>query len=173
MRRNARAACVVEGCDRGSTAYGYCHNHKKRAPQYAERRLALLTAKREGRVCLQCQGPVPLSRPSDAIYCSKVCKEARRVADGRARESGLRWHMKSLYGLTLEQVEEMAARGCAVCGTMDWPGRHNRPHVDHDHRTGRVRGMLCHECNLGLGKFKDDPALLRAAAVYLDAAPVD
>lgn len=41
--------------------------------------------------------------------------------------------------------------------------------ADHDHSTGKTRGWLCHPCNLGLGMFKDDPALMRAAANYIEA----
>lgn len=61
----------------------------------------------------------------------------------------------------------MAERGCWICGTHDWPGMHGRPHVDHCHKTGKVRGILCAECNSGLGKFKDRPEFLIKAVEYL------
>ena len=40
--------------------------------------------------------------------------------------------------------------------------------IDHDHTTGKVRGMLCHDCNTSLGKFRDNPDILRKAADYLE-----
>ena len=52
---------------------------------------------------------------------------------------------------------------CAICQKSDL-----RLSVDHCHSTGQIRGWLCHNCNVGLGHFKDDTDLLRAAINYLD-----
>ena len=56
---------------------------------------------------------------------------------------------------------------CAVCRSED-PGHHGKFSVDHDHTTDRVRGLLCHHCNVGLGHFYDNPSFLLQAAAYLD-----
>ena len=57
---------------------------------------------------------------------------------------------------------------CVICGDEAKPLM-----VDHDHKTGNFRGLLCRECNFGLGKFKDDPVLLEHARIYLLAAQND
>ena len=70
-----------------------------------------------------------------------------------------------IYKTTIEHYDKMvvAQSGrCAICSTVL-----TEPHVDHDHVTGRVRGLLCPPCNRGLGMFKDDPGLLHVAAAYL------
>lgn len=70
------------------------------------------------------------------------------------------------YGLTRAQYDEMAEKGCAICGGQP----SDRLYVDHDHKTGMVRGLLCHQCNSGLGMFKDDKSLLAKAIEYLTAS---
>jgi hypothetical protein len=76
------------------------------------------------------------------------------------------------YGLTPEKWDEMlAAQGgvCAICKGPGWPDRFGRRfHVDHDHQTGRIRGLLCVSCNRALGFLLDDPERARAAAAYLE-----
>ena len=87
---------------------------------------------------------------------AKAQARAYRLADpARAR----RYYDRSRYGVTREDL----AQQCQVCGsTTDL-------HIDHDHATGKVRGRLCKGCNFGIGYFRDNPGLLRAAAEYLDA----
>jgi hypothetical protein len=69
-------------------------------------------------------------------------------------------HLKHTYGITLDDYEKMLAKQegrCAICRT-DRPGGSGKFHVDHDHKTGTVRGLLCMRCNHTLGAFE----LLRA-----------
>ena len=66
------------------------------------------------------------------------------------------------YGLTTEQITEMKKSGCELCGTE------KNLHIDHNHDTNEIRGVLCTNCNRGLGHFKDSPELLKKAAEYLE-----
>ncbi|MFD3780209.1 endonuclease VII domain-containing protein [Streptomyces sp. NPDC058612] len=74
-------------------------------------------------------------------------------------------YFKRKYGITETQREEMiAAQGgvCVICRQA------SAEHVDHDHQTGRVRGVLCFSCNAALGQFKDRPDVIRRAAAYVE-----
>lgn len=75
------------------------------------------------------------------------------------------------YGITLAEYDFMAAAQCgkcAICGIDESGVKHGRLHVDHCHETNKVRGLLCNNCNHGLGKFKDNPKLLSEAIKYLE-----
>jgi hypothetical protein len=83
-------------------------------------------------------------------------------------------YYRSKYGLSLDDVMKMEhSQGgrCAICQTpfemADVRHRSGARCVDHDHDTGKVRGLICHHCNTGLGCFMDDPNKLAAAAAYL------
>ena len=92
---------------------------------------------------------------------------ARKTPEERkfdARRHGLWQH----YKLTINAFDKMLDDQdgcCAICGTTEPGGR--GWHVDHDHATGKNRGLLCTNCNVGIGHFKDTPALLELAASYL------
>ena len=78
----------------------------------------------------------------------------------------LRPHLKHKYKLSLERYLEMVEEQenvCAICGRTT----ETRLYVDHDHETGKVRGLLCQACNCGLGMFRDDFNLLKTAMEYL------
>jgi hypothetical protein len=76
------------------------------------------------------------------------------------------YNLKKLHGIDLETYEIMfmeQAQVCAICGQE----REENLHVDHDHKTGLIRGLLCTDCNKGLGMFQDNPDWLSAASKYL------
>jgi hypothetical protein len=77
-------------------------------------------------------------------------------------------HLKRTFGLTLDEYDAMVARQearCAICRRLPRDGRFL--HVDHDHETGEVRGLLCVRCNNALGLLRDDAGILERAAAYL------
>jgi hypothetical protein len=72
------------------------------------------------------------------------------------------------FGMDPSEYERMRAAQkdcCAICASGTTSG--DRLHIDHDHATGAIRGLLCESCNLGLGKFKDSAETLERAAAYL------
>jgi len=73
------------------------------------------------------------------------------------------------YGLTpaaFDSLLESQGHACAICKKEDWNGR--GPQVDHDHVTGKVRGILCNDCNRALGAIRDNPKTARAMGDYLE-----
>lgn len=94
---------------------------------------------------------------------SERYRERRQTYKLRTRANQL----MSRYGITFDQFYAMIVAQeycCAICRT---PFSDTKPVVDHDHATGKVRGVLCDACNNGLGRFKDNPQSLRRAISYL------
>lgn len=80
---------------------------------------------------------------------------------------GLRHH----YDVTLgayEEILRLQGGVCAICNGRPSTKRSSRLFVDHDHKTGRVRALLCYRCNAGLGYFLESPANFRRAIAYLE-----
>ena len=89
---------------------------------------------------------------------------AKRLANQR------RWWRERVYGITdeiYEQMLESQGNACACCRS---PFGESRPHIDHDHETGLVRGLLCRGCNVGIGALGDDLEGVQRAAAYLARA---
>lgn len=130
-------------------------------------------------ICLSCHSQ------DDKKYRSKNIDRVRELARKRVRKyySRLSQERKSAnneksnlkqYNLTVDSYSALSKQQnnvCAICGKTPFWNRNikrpNRLHVDHDHETGKVRGLLCYNCNLLLGHCKNDVAILEKAIVYL------
>ena len=119
----------------------------------------------KSKVCSNCHSSLPLiafyfksSDPKDDRRHS-VCKEC----DNDTRRSN---HLKNKYGVSEEDYSEMLSEQEGVCAVCE-VGTESTLHVDHNHTTGEVRGLLCVNCNTGLGKLQDDPKVLAKAMTYL------
>ena len=93
-------------------------------------------------------------QPADQfIPGSPRCEKCRKIAN-----------LIDKFCITREEYDKLfAARKCSICGAAD-----EKLNIDHCHRTGRVRGVLCTKCNAGLGMFRDDTERLLHAAAYLE-----
>jgi hypothetical protein len=129
--------------------------------------------------CVDCGGAVPLLKTKRYVRCESCMEvhkkkfEVDRRAEQKANDPHFdrRRDLKRKYGMTLEEWDELFEaqnKSCKICGT-DTPGGKGFWHVDHDHATDKVRGILCNGCNLGLGHFKDSLENLKKAQDYLKA----
>lgn len=103
--------------------------------------------------------------------CVKIYSDAHKASRGVAIK--IRNKRNSLirkYGITFETYMEMLEGQdflCSICRTR--PSDKNWFCVDHDHKTGKIRGILCMKCNAGIGQFGDSRERLLRAAIYLEA----
>lgn len=77
--------------------------------------------------------------------------------------------LKRIYGISIEFYEEILRKQsgrCAICAAEFSASK--KPHVDHDHNTGAIRGLLCRGCNAGIGMLGENTASLRSAIAYLE-----
>lgn len=118
-------------------------------------------------------------RWAQRYYAKKQAEKGKTVKHHQPKVAGtINLHRDSLkeHGITQEELDDLyqKQRGeCAIClvklkkpWTEKQPGQHIMA-VDHDHKTGTVRGLLCRTCNLALGQFKDDMWRLEKAKSYL------
>jgi Recombination endonuclease VII len=101
-----------------------------------------------------------------AGYCKPHQND--RVTESRNRVHGgsRLYHLNHRYGIGDDEVDAMIEAQAQLCPICRRP-LGAKPHVDHDHGTGEVRGLLCFTCNVGLGNFGDDAERLERAAIYL------
>ncbi|OFW52614.1 MAG: hypothetical protein A2146_03735 [Actinobacteria bacterium RBG_16_67_10] len=137
--------------------------------QNAKRQAAKLARwEADKKPCAFCGGVIGPDRRRNTVYCSADCK--KRAMDVRWRAKSPLYMREYLYGIKPAEFDALLdSQGgrCAICRTETAGGKGGW-HVDHDHATGRIRGLLCHGCNIALGYFRDDPDRLRAAMAYLE-----
>ncbi len=98
-------------------------------------------------------------------------KKYRKLYPKRYKHYQRTANLRRIYGLEVQEFKELLnsqSNKCAICDTTDWGTRN--PHVDHDHESNLIRGILCSQCNRGLGLFKDNIEILKKAIRYLSEA---
>lgn len=112
--------------------------------------------------------------PKGIAYCNGCQNERQKGYRNRHRQryrdANRKARLKTTYGISPTDVSDMISDQngcCAICNT-DAPGAKGF-HIDHNHETGKIRGLLCGFCNSGLGFFRDNPKLMRRAATYVTA----
>lgn len=129
-----------------------------------------------GRICRSCRSRAATERNRKNPERARAAGARYRAAHIIDRRNDVRrsnWRKQGIV-FTVAEYDAMLAEqggGCAVCGTDQAGGSSHATgtfHVDHDHATGQVRGLLCARCNRGVGLFEDKASLFRAAARYLD-----
>lgn len=118
---------------------------------------------------------VARTREYRKLYMREYMKDPARIEaakESRKRwyweRGGQNWHRQKKYGITQEQFDSLLAaqeNKCAIC--VSELEATKGTHVDHDHETGKVRGILCQNCNRGLGMFKDSSELMSRAILYI------
>lgn len=133
--------------------------------------------------CSLCKKILPSTEFNTNPYrCKSCCKiyhrayyESHKNGDRQRRWAFQATHpdevrnawLKRIYGITLEEYNRQLKRQRGLCAICQGTNNGKTLHVDHDHKTKRMRGLLCRLCNLGLGDFKDNVELLRKAMWYL------
>jgi hypothetical protein len=124
-----------------------------------------MSSKRARRVVTAAQRAAWAAKKVDRVCGIEGC-EARHYAKGYCEDH---WREQrnaivGKYGMPPEEIERLPKR-CAICEST------KQLVIDHDHKSGVVRGRLCHHCNVGIGWLGDSPQRLRDAAKYLENPP--
>ncbi|MAT39187.1 MAG: hypothetical protein CL946_06255 [Ectothiorhodospiraceae bacterium] len=131
--------------------------------------------------CCSCKASKPLSqygpdsrKPDGRKYRCRDCEREynnqlreKQNRNPSARDRAQRKYRYKQFGLTIADYEQILKDQGGVCAICGQPPNGRDLCIDHCHRTGKVRGLLCDGCNTGIGKLGDDASSIRKALIYL------
>jgi hypothetical protein len=176
--------CNAPECVSKSKVSGYCCAHYLRLRKYNSFDLpkpkSKLLLENGKSFCSKCKTEKPVADfNKDKYTCtgySRYCKFCNKKKSRATYTNNKRSHkncqLKIDFGITIDDYEAMCISQNNKCGICNTEIRDKALSVDHDHKTGELRGLLCNSCNLGLGHFKDSPHILRKAINYLLKHPI-
>lgn len=128
------------------------------------------------KVCTNCHQ----SKPMTEFYKAKSTKDGaqswcKTCVKAKAKSGFKDWKLRKYYGITADQFKDLHDKQNGVCAICNRPNVTDKQalSVDHCHKTLKVRGLLCANCNRGLGLFQDNAELMERAAAYIKEPPVD
>lgn len=114
--------------------------------------------------CEHCGNHIPSAKRKSRRFCDAQC-HWQAIGKHKDQKNVKHRSLMSKYGIPLSEYNRMASEQnsmCRICGEVG-----ENLFVDHSHATGKVRGLLCNNCNAGLGMFRDNPEFLVSAISYL------
>lgn len=174
--------CIVENCNREQHVRHLCSIHYLRFNRHGTTDILKCNSdilfERGLGYCPSCKRDKSLKEFSTdnqthtgkARYCKKCQKNKASLRYRTHPERHRNTQLKCDFGITLDQYKEIFNKQegkCTICESKLSKSGKIKATLDHDHITGKVRGILCQSCNFGLGHFKDDPILLEKARNYL------
>lgn len=132
-------------------------------PSSAEYQRERYKRRRDAGLCVRCGKNA--SRTKQCTSCREAALERqKKYYCGTGAATDRQKHLLRKYGITEQEFTEQAARQSNLCAICEKP---KKLVVDHSHKTNIVRGLLCRECNTGLGAFYDDYNAIMRAADYI------
>lgn len=133
--------------------------------------------------CKRCDTTKPIDefylRNKTSMVRHSTCKECdrKRVKENHDPATYRNAELQRRYGITQQDYETMILKQnyqCAICGTKNPGGKHNNGYfsVDHCHTTGKVRKLLCHNCNTAMGLLGDNVSIIESMIKYLETHSV-
>ena len=127
----------------------------------------------ETKQCNLCEEELLISNfPKNRSVCKKCfAKKTKEYYHNRNHDELRDKEYKRRYGIGVKDYDEMLELQegkCAICQSVDIGSKKSKYFfIDHDHNTGKVRGLLCKKCNIALGEMRDDPDIVYQAWMYL------